>query len=214
MPRSQKSEPTTSARDFLPDRITLRSLKIAATDCRGCPLYQRATQTVFGNGAAQAKFMLVGEQPGDHEDQEGKPFIGPAGRLLREVMSKAGIDLHDIYLTNAVKHFKWEPRGKRRLHAKPNSREINACKPWLEAEIDVIQPKIIVCLGATAAQALLGSGFRLIASRGEVQHYAESFPVLATYHPSAVLRAPSETRGEMRQALLDDLTQAVELIAE
>jgi DNA polymerase len=158
--------------------------------------------------------MLIGEQPGDREDQEGKPFVGPAGRLLREVLADAGIEMQDIYLTNAVKHFKWEPRGKRRLHAKPNSREINACKPWLEAEVDVIQPKIIVCLGATAAQSLLGSGFRLIASRGEVQHYADSFPVLATYHPSAVLRAPSEKRGEMRQALLEDLRQAAGLIAE
>jgi DNA polymerase len=212
--RIQKSEPAPSARDFLPERVTLRSLKTAATNCQGCPLFRHATQTVFGSGKTAARLILIGEQPGDHEDQEGKPFVGPAGRLLREVMAAAGIEMQDIYLTNAVKHFKWEPRGKRRLHAKPNSREINACKPWLEAEIEVIQPKMIVCLGATAAQSLLGRGFRLIASRGEVQHYANSFPVLATYHPSAVLRAPSETRGEMRQALLDDLRQAAELIAE
>jgi len=214
MPRIKKSDPAPSARDFLPARITLPSLKTAANDCQGCPLYRQATQTVFGSGKRHARFLLVGEQPGDHEDQEGKPFVGPAGRLLREVIVEAGIDMEDVYLTNAVKHFKWEPRGKRRLHAKPNSREISACKPWLEAEIEVIQPKLIVCLGATAAQSLLGSGFRLIASRGTVQLYAEAFPTLATYHPSAILRAPDETRRTMRQALLDDLQQAASLAAE
>jgi DNA polymerase len=168
---------------------------------------------VFGEGKAKARLMLVGEQPGDHEDLAGEPFVGPAGQLLHQVLDEAGIQPAVVYITNAVKHFKWQPRGKRRLHAKPSSREIFACRPWLEAEIAAIQPDFIVCLGATAAQALLGNKFRLTKARGELQQSAFDIPVLATYHPAAVLRAPRDNRRAMRAALLEDLKQVVELMA-
>jgi uracil-DNA glycosylase len=204
---------STSAADYLPERKTLNSLKHAAADCRGCQLYQNATQTVFGSGKSKARLMLVGEQPGDKEDLEGEPFVGPAGQLLRQLIEQAGLDLRQVYLTNAVKHFKWQPRGKRRLHAKPSSREIFACRPWLEAEIAALKPDFIVCLGATAAQSLLGNKFRLTKARGQVQESTFGIPVLATYHPSAVLRAPDDDRQAMREALLDDLKIAVTLMA-
>ncbi len=179
-----------SAADYLPDIESLAKLANAARHCRGCDLYQRATQTVFGKGRSTARLMLVGEAPGDREDAVGKPFVGSAGRLLDEALTKAGINRKTVYLTNAIKHFKWEPRGKRRLHAKPSSREITACRPWLEAEIRVIAPETIVCLGATAAQALLGRNFRLTKHFGEAvqSHWADR--IFATYHPSAILRAP------------------------
>jgi uracil-DNA glycosylase len=195
-----------SAADFLPDRKTLKTLTEAARGCQGCDLYRNATQTVFGAGAAQAKVLLVGEQPGDQEDLAGEPFVGPAGRLLDDALAAAGIDRGEAYITNAVKHFKWTPRGKRRLHAKPSSREIGACRPWLTAEIEVIRPEVIVCLGATAAQALLGRTFRVTKSRGQLLDGTDSRWVLATYHPSAVLRAPDEKRRhEMRDELITDL---------
>ena len=150
-----------SAADFLPARSTLRSLRNASRDCRGCDLWERGTQTVFGEGAAHAKVMFVGEQPGDREDIEGRPFVGPAGQLLDRSLERAGIDRDEVYITNVVKHFKWEPRGKRRIHKKPNLEEITACRPWLDAELGLVEPEILVCLGATAAQALLGPSFRV-----------------------------------------------------
>jgi DNA polymerase len=194
----------TSAADYLPQSRSLTALKRAARVCKGCHLYRRATQTVFGAGKARAKLMLVGEQPGDVEDQQGKPFVGPAGRLLDELLEEAGIADRAIYVTNAVKHFKWTPHGKRRLHSKPNSRELAACRPWLDAELSAVEPKLVVCLGATAAQQLLGPQFRITKSRGKIVHQ-NSLAVLATYHPSAILRAPGEYRSTMRQQLADDL---------
>src|ERR1700691_5729280 len=178
-----------SALAFLPSRHDLASLSKAAEECHGCDLYQRATQVVFGEGPRHAAMFLVGEQPGDREDQVGKPFVGPAGQLLDKCLESAGIDRSMVYVTNAVKHFKWEPRGKIRLHKKPNSLEIAACRPWLEKEIAAVRPQIIVCLGATAAQDLLGPQFRLTKHRGEMFPTANGL-VTATIHPSAILRMP------------------------
>ena len=178
----------TSAESFLPPRMNLAALRASAAKCRGCDLYKDATQTVFGEGPKRAKLMLLGETPGDEEDRAGHPFVGPAGRLLDEVFDEAGLDRTEIYVTNAVKHFRWEPRGRRRLHKKPSARQIEACHPWLQAEILVVQPLLIVCLGATAAQSLLGRDFRITKQRGkffDTDHAA----VMATYHPSAILRA-------------------------
>jgi len=159
VPDSRK--PRTSAADFLPPSRNLDDLAEAAQQCRGCELYRNATQAVFGEGDRSARLLMIGEQPGDQEDLQGRPFVGPAGRLLDECLVEAGIDREDVYLTNAVKHFKWKPQGKRRLHAKPTVREIKACRPWLDAELEIIRPAVVVCLGATAAQALLGTSFRL-----------------------------------------------------
>ncbi|HEY6066899.1 MAG TPA: UdgX family uracil-DNA binding protein, partial [Thermoanaerobaculia bacterium] len=156
-----------SAAALVPSKPTLSKLRQAATRCRACDLWRRATQTVFGEGSPRARVMFVGEEPGDREDLEGRPFVGPAGRVLDESLEKAGIDRRAIYLTNVVKHFKWEPRGKRRIHQKPNSVEIAACRPWLDAEIALVQPRVLVCLGATAAQALLGRSFKVSRERGE-----------------------------------------------
>ena len=187
----------------------MSSLRRAAANCKGCPLYRNATQTVFGEGAADARLMLLGEQPGDAEDQEGHPFVGPAGRLLREVLAEVGIDADETYVTNAVKHFKWTPRGRRRLHAKPSAREVNACRPWLDAEIEVVDPALIICLGATAAQSLLGSSFRVTRERGKIITRSGLPPLLATYHPSAILRAPDEaSRRTMRRDFTADLRRA------
>src|SRR5688500_3213028 len=158
--------PYPTAAAFLPGRRNLTALRAAARECEGCPLYANATQTVFGAGPAKARVVLIGEQPGDAEDEQGLPFVGPAGKLLDRVLDEVGIDRDDVYVTNAVKHFKWTPRGKRRLHAKPNSREIQACHPWLQAELQAIKPPIVVALGATAAQALLGKAFRITRQRG------------------------------------------------
>lgn len=210
----RQAKPVRSAANFLPSRKTLAALARAAHDCQGCDLYQRATQTVFGEGSAKARMILVGEQPGDQEDLQGKPFVGPAGRLLDDALIAAGIDRDDVYLTNAVKHFKWTPRGKRRLHAKPGPREIAACRPWLSAEIEVIEPEIIVCLGATAAQALLGPSFRITKERGRLLESPLARWMLATYHPSAVLRAPDEDRRhQMRDELTADLRVAATALA-
>jgi len=200
---------TGSAADFLPSRSTLTALRTAAAGCRGCRLYQHATQTVFGEGRAGASIMLVGEQPGDREDIEGHPFVGPAGRLLDGALADAGIDRDDVYVTNVVKHFKWEPRGEksaRRIHKKPNDAEIAACYPWLDREIAVVQPKVIVCLGATAGQALLGKEFRVTRQRGVVLESPLAGAVIATVHPSAVLRAPDvESRRQARAEFVNDL---------
>ena len=198
---------TTSAADFLPSKLELPVLARAAQKCQGCGIYCNATQTVFGQGPADASCMFVGEQPGDQEDLAGKPFVGPSGALLNEVMQQVGIPREEVYVTNAVKHFKWEPRGKRRLHSKPSAREVAACRPWLEAEIKVIKPRMIVCLGATAAQSLLGSAFRLTQHRGEVQKQTHWAPwVLATVHPSSLLRLPDhEARELARHQFAEDL---------
>jgi uracil-DNA glycosylase len=195
-----------TAAEFVPATHALAKLRAAALHCKGCELYRHATQTVFGEGSRIARLMLVGEQPGDQEDQEGKPFVGPAGRLLNEVLEEVGIDRNLVYVTNAVKHFKWTPRGKRRLHAKPNSREISACRPWLDAEIGTLQPQIIVLLGATAAQAFLGRQFRITKQRGRWIAGEQGRWLMATYHPSALLRAPDpESRRRMRHEFAADL---------
>jgi len=195
-----------SAEDLILDKPTILSLKEAAADCRACDLWKRATQTVFGEGRRRAKVMLIGEQPGNEEDLEGEPFVGPAGRLLDEALGQADIDRREAYVTNVVKHFKWEARGKRRIHKRPNSAEIEACRPWLEAEIDAVKPSIIVCLGATAAQSLLGKQFRVTRQRGQFIESPLAPLVMATVHPSSILRAPDEEtrRTEMRR-FIDDL---------
>jgi DNA polymerase len=200
-----------TAQEFLPPQHDVASLARAADGCRGCELYKRATQTVFGEGAVDAPLMLIGEQPGDQEDVEGRPFVGPAGWLLDQILAEAGVARERTYVTNAVKHFKWEPRGKRRLHKKPSARELAACRPWLDAEIDAVQPEVIVCLGATAAQQLFGSSFRITRQHGQWQSIEACDACLATWHPSAVLRVPeSSDRQRMRNELAADLAKAVE----
>src|SRR5919109_3265714 len=174
--------------DLLPDHPTLDTVREAAAGCKACDLYKRGTQTVFGEGPRTAKIMMVGEQPGDAEDVAGHPFVGPAGRLLDRALEEAGIDRGRVYVTNVVKHFKWEPRGKRRIHAKPNAAQIAACRPWLEAELALVRPRVLVCLGATAAQALLGRQFRVTRQRGEWVDSDLAEHVTATIHPSAILR--------------------------
>jgi DNA polymerase len=203
-----------SAEDFLPDRKTLRTLAAAAKHCEGCDLYKRATQTVFGEGSKTARIILVGEQPGDQEDLQGHPFVGPAGRVLDEALAEAGIDRSDVYVTNAVKHFHWEPRGERRLHKKPPARAMAACKPWLEAEVDVLQPEVIVCLGATAAQSVIGREARVTRDRGKILSSPLCEHTVMTWHPSAVLRAPDATaRAKMRAELVEDLKAVARAIA-
>lgn len=212
--RSESRGETMSASDFLPSRRSLPALAKAARNCKGCALYAASTQTVFGEGAARASLILVGEIPGDQEDRQGRPFVGPAGRLIDEALEQAGLDRKKAYVTNAVKHFKYIVRGKRRLHQKPTSREISACRPWLVAELQAIRPKVIVCLGATAAQSLLGKQFRLTKELGKF-HSTEWTPwTLATYHPAAILRAPDdESRRTMREQLFHTLRLAAEKLA-
>jgi len=191
----------------------LEELKRAAADCRACDLWERATQTVFGAGPADAPLMLVGEQPGDSEDRQGEPFVGPAGRLLDEALERAGIERRLAYVTNVVKHFKWEPRGKRRLHSKPNQVEIAACRRWIDGEIAALRPRVIVCLGATAAQALIGRDFRVTKSRGRPVPSTLAQYVVATVHPSSILRAPDEeTREAEMRAFVDDLVVVARLL--
>jgi DNA polymerase len=194
-----------SAAPWLPARPTLPALRKAAASCRGCPLWANATQTVFGEGAPHARLMLVGETPGHEEDLLGHPFVGAAGRLLDDALAQAGIDRRAAYVTNAVKHFKWEPRGKRRLHKTPGANEVRACKPWLDAEIEVVAPEVLVCLGATAARALLGRDFRVTQARGRFVPSPLAPHVLATVHPSAVLRSrdDDERREAMRRFVAD-----------
>jgi uracil-DNA glycosylase len=195
-----------TAAALVPERPTLPKLREAAAGCTACPLHETGTQTVFGEGGAGAAILFVGEQPGDREDREGRPFVGPAGRLLDQALEEVGIDRKLAYVTNAVKHFKWTPRGKRRIHAKPNWSEIAACRPWLDAEVAVVRPRVIVCLGATAAQALLGRDFRVTRQRGEVVDSGyESIPAIATVHPSSILRAQDEDREHELAAFVDDL---------
>ena len=195
----------------VPDQLTLPALREAAAGCRACDLYKTGTQTVFGEGAEHAQVMFVGEQPGDREDREGKPFVGPAGRVLDEALEEAGIDRKHVYITNAVKHFKWKPQGKRRLHQKPNAAEINACRPWLDAEIAVVRPHLLVLLGATAAQALLGRDFRVSVQRGQLMERPGLPPMIATVHPSSILRAPDdETREIEMRAFVQDLKRVAQ----
>jgi len=184
----------------------LESLARAAKNCRNCDLWKLGTQTVFGEGSLNARVFFIGEQPGDKEDLEGRPFVGPAGKLLNTALEQAGIHRNHVYVTNAVKHFKWEPRGKRRIHQKPNAAEIAACRPWLDAELAAVKPEVVVCLGATAAQAIMGRNFRVTKQRGEFLRSSEGYTVLATVHPSSILRAPDEdTRREEMRLFVDDL---------
>ncbi|HWR35337.1 MAG TPA: UdgX family uracil-DNA binding protein [Clostridia bacterium] len=194
----KRFEQDISAADFLPDELTLPALQTASKACRGCDLWLRGTQTVFGDGAHRAKVMFVGEQPGDKEDLTGKPFVGPAGALLDRALVAAGIDRKQVYVTNAVKHFKWEPRGKRRIHKKPNSFEIAACRSWLDSEIVVVRPRVIVCLGATAAQALLGRTFKVTQHRGQIIRLGAGLLMMATVHPTSILRASMTRLVELR----------------
>jgi uracil-DNA glycosylase len=194
------------AADLIPARPTLPTVREAARNCTACDLYKRGTQTVFGEGGKSARILFVGEQPGDQEDLAGRPFVGPAGKLLDRALADAGIDRGAVYVTNVVKHFKWEPRGKRRIHKKPNAGEIAACRPWLNAEIQIVRPRAIVCLGATASQALLGRAFKVTAHRGELLTSPLAPIVLATVHPSSLLRAPDdETRRRETEHFIDDL---------
>jgi uracil-DNA glycosylase len=203
---------TGSAADFLPERLSLTALREAAAGCQGCHLWQVGTQTVFGDGARAADVMFVGEQPGDQEDRAGKPFVGPAGRLLGEALVTAGIDRSTTYVTNAVKHFKWQARGKRRIHQKPNWTEMTACRPWLEAELAVVKPRVLVLLGATAAQSLLGREFRVTQHRGELLESDLAEAVTATIHPSAILRGEPERREQELAAFVADLRFVASLL--
>ena len=202
-----------TAAPLVPARPSLASLRRTAAGCRACDLWRRGTQTVFGEGSARARVMLVGEQPGDREDLEGRPFVGPAGRVFDAALERAGIDRSAVYVTNAVKHFKWEPRGKRRIHQKPNSVEIAACRPWLDAEIALVKPEVLVCLGATAAQALLGRSFRVSRERGRFVPSGLAPRVLATVHPSSILRAPDdETRRAETERFVSDLKKVARVL--
>ena len=202
-----------SEKTLFPMHASLEELTKAAKDCKACDLWKRGTQTVFGEGSSHAKVMLVGEQPGNQEDLEGKPFVGPAGKLLDAALVEAGIDRAKVYVTNAVKHFKWEPRGKRRIHKKPNAAEVAACRPWLDGEIAALQPKVIVCLGATAAQALLGRDFRVTQHRGEFLKSPLAPYLMATIHPSSILRAPDEeTRQEEMRRFIQDLKKIAKIL--
>lgn len=197
------------AEDYLPERPTLESLREAAAGCRGCDLWEHATQTVFGEGAQRATMMFIGEQPGDREDVEGKPFVGPAGRTLDEGLEAAGIPRSRIYVTNAVKHFRWVRHGKRRLHEKPTAQQVRACRPWLEAEIAAVKPALLVLLGATAAHSLLGPAFRVTQHRGRSIPTPLGVPAVATVHPSSILRSPDdESRREAMEAFVADLRAA------
>jgi DNA polymerase len=198
--------PPPDASELIPDRPTLDKVRAAAKDCQACDLWRLGTQTVFGEGRPRAHLMLVGEQPGDAEDLDGHPFVGPAGKLLNRALQDAGIDRADVYVTNVVKHFKWEPRGKRRIHKKPSAREIAACRPWLDTEISLVKPSAIVCLGATAAQSLLGRHFKVTAERGAFVKSPLAALVMATVHPSSILRAPDdETRRDELKRFTADL---------
>jgi uracil-DNA glycosylase len=205
-----------TAAPFVPPNPTLPKLQLASKGCKGCELYKRGTQTVFGEGARRASVIFVGEQPGDKEDLEGKPFVGPAGNILNKALEAAQIDRTEVYVTNAVKHFKWEPRGKRRIHKKPNALEVAACRPWLDAEIAVIKPRVVVCLGATAAQALLGKSFRVTQQRGEViTSPLMPYAIMATVHPSSILRAPDdEARHAEMARFIDDLKKIAPMVRE
>lgn len=198
-----------------PDTSSLAAVREAAGRCTACHLYERATQTVFGEGPKNASIMLVGEQPGDYEDVAGRPFVGPAGKIMDQALEEAGIDRSQVYVTNAVKHFKWEPRGKRRIHQKPNSREIAACRPWLEAELRIVKPRLVVAMGATAAQTIFGPSFRVTRERGKVLSSKLAPRVLATVHPSSLLRQPDQaSRQHEYKHFVSDLRAAVRAAGE
>ena len=199
------SPETGDASPLIPAGGGVKALREAAAGCRACPLWRDATQTVFGSGRARARVMLVGEQPGDREDREGEPFVGPAGRLLDKALAEAGIDPGQTYRTNVVKHFKWKPRGKRRIHQTPSKLEVDACRPWLDSEIERVAPEVVAILGATAAKALLGSNFRVTKQRGELLEVDFAPVALATFHPSSVLRAADEDRRQAYEDLVADL---------
>jgi len=194
------------ASELLPDQLSIPTLRAAAGGCQACDLWRTGTQTVFGEGSPRAYVMLVGEQPGDQEDLSGKPFVGPAGKLLDRALEEAGIDRKRVYVTNVVKHFKWTGRGKRRIHEKPNQAEISACSPWIQAEVEVLRPRLIVCLGATAGQAIIGRGFKVTKERGQVRRSLLGPPAVGTVHPSSILRAPDEeSRHHAFEAFVADL---------
>jgi uracil-DNA glycosylase family protein len=193
---------------FLPARRTLPALRAAAATCRGCDLWEHATQTVFGSGAVPAPLMLVGEQPGDREDLAGEPFVGPAGQILNTALREAGIDRERVFVTNVVKHFKWRPSGKRRLHERPNRAEVRACRPWLEAELDLVRPELLVLMGATAAQAILGPTFRVSTEHGHIVPSPLAVRVMTTVHPSSILRADPDARQRELELLIADLAAA------
>jgi uracil-DNA glycosylase family protein len=200
-----------TAAPLIPERPTLRKLREAAARCTACPLHETGTQTVFGDGSPDAEVMFVGEQPGDHEDLQGKPFVGPAGKLFDKALEDAGIDRSQAYVTSVVKHFKWQPRGKRRIHQKPNWSEIAACRPWLDAELEVIQPRVLVCLGAVAAQTLLGRDFRVSKQRGQLVQSDLAENVIATVHPSSILPADDESRERQYRDFVRDLDKVAQL---
>jgi len=212
---TETAKPTGSAADFIPSRPTLTKLRAAAKGCRGCDLFKVGTQTVFGEGPSHARVMFVGEQPGDAEDKAGHPFVGPAGRLLDRALDAVGIDRDDVYVTNAVKHFKWakDARTKRRIHKTPSAGEIRACRPWLEHEIALVKPDVIVCLGATAAKALLGRSFSVTKSRGTRIESEWAPAVFATVHPSGILRAPSDQRVRAEQMFVADIRKVARYLA-
>jgi uracil-DNA glycosylase len=199
-----------TAAPLIPERPSLKKLREVAAGCKACALWEHATQTVFGEGSAHADVVFVGEQPGDREDVEGRPFVGPAGQLLDQALEEAGIDRSKVYVTNVVKHFKWKPQGKRRIHQKPNWREIAACRPWLDAEVAMVKPRVLVCLGATAAQALLGRDFRVSRRRGELVDSPLAPKTIATVHPSSILRA--EDRDVQFREFVRDLEKIAALI--
>ena len=204
-----------TAAPLIPARPTIPKLRQVAAGCRACPLWKTGTQTVFGEGSPDAKVLFVGEVPGNDEDLAGRPFVGPAGRLMDKVLQEVGIDRDEVYVTNVVKHFKWEPRGKRRIHQKPNSREIAACRPWMEAELRLVRPKLLVCLGATAAQAIFGPSFRVTRDRGKVLDSQFAPKVVATVHPSSLLRQPDEESREREYRLfVKDLRAAFKAAGE
>ena len=210
MPRQLSLDET--AAPLVPEKPSLPKLREAAAGCTACPLHETGTQTVFGEGTSKAEVVFVGEQPGDQEDLQGKPFVGPAGKLFDKALEDAGIDRSQVYVTNVVKHFKWQARGKRRIHQKPNWSEIAACRPWLESELEVIQPRVLVCLGATAAQALLGRDFRVSRQRGELVESDLAENVIATVHPSSILRADDDARDREYRELVRDLEKVARLI--
>jgi DNA polymerase len=201
------------AERFLPERRDLRSLRRAAAGCRGCPLYRNATQTVFGEGLTSAKLLVVGEIPGNDEDLHGRPFVGPAGKLMDRAFAEAGIDRRDAYVTNVVKHFKWEPRGRRRLHRTPTTREVRACLPWLDAEIERIKPQVLVAMGATAARTLFGSGYSVMRDHGQLVEFDRAEFATSTIHPSAILRRTTENeRREEMERFVEDLRHVARLL--
>jgi uracil-DNA glycosylase len=200
-------EETSGADALMPERMTLKNLRDAAAGCKACPLWETGTQTVFGEGLKRSRLMLIGEQPGDQEDKQGHPFVGPAGRILDQALEGAGIERGDAYVTNVVKHFKWTPKGKRRIHQAPRAEEIQACAPWLEAELDVVDPEVMVCLGATAVRAVIGSKARVMKDHGQFLESRLGRPAMPSLHPSAILRAEDEDREDAMALLVGDLAK-------